>query len=128
MSVLATCTDLHTVVLTDLTETFPEIPVGHELGGFVAIGNVRPNANIDTDIRHSVYSRQHRQTQGVVLSHRNIVTGAKSVAQYWISSPTTAFCRSALRFDYRLNQQPALLKGACCILMDYFCPRTSSRL
>lgn len=129
MSVLATCTDLHTVVLTDLTETFPEIP-GIRVMSWADLLRLETSApkppNIDTDMAAILYtSGSTGKPKGVVLSHRNIVTGAKSVAQYLDIVPDDRLLAVLpFSFDYGLNQlTTALLKGACCILMDYLLPK-----
>lgn len=59
--------------------------------------------------------------KGVVLSHSNIVLGAKSVAQYLQNTPTDKILAVLpLSFDYGFSQlTTSFLVGAECILLDY---------
>lgn len=59
--------------------------------------------------------------KGVVLSHSNIVLGAKSVAQYLQNTPTDRILAVLpLSFDYGFSQlTTSFLVGAECILLDY---------
>jgi len=59
--------------------------------------------------------------KGIMLSHENIVLGAKSVAQYLQSSnKDKVLAVLPLSFDYGLNQlTSSFLVGAQCILLDY---------
>jgi len=59
--------------------------------------------------------------KGIMLSHENIVLGAKSVAQYLHNnSKDIILAVLPLSFDYGLNQlTSSFLVGAQCILLDY---------
>lgn len=59
--------------------------------------------------------------KGVVLSHRNLVEGAKSVAKYLHNSrEDNILALLPLSFDYGLSQlTTSFLVGANCILFDY---------
>ncbi len=59
--------------------------------------------------------------KGVVLSHRNLVEGAKSVAKYLHNSrEDNIMALLPLSFDYGLSQlTTSFLVGANCILFDY---------
>jgi len=61
------------------------------------------------------------QPKGIMLSHENIVLGAKSVSQYLqLSSDDNILAVLPLSFDYGLNQLTScLLIGAKCVLLDY---------
>jgi len=62
--------------------------------------------------------------KGVVLSHQNLVLGAKSVAQYLQNTQhDNILALLPLSFDYGLSQiTTAFSVGAHCILMDYLLP------
>lgn len=61
------------------------------------------------------------QPKGIMLSHTNIVLGAKSVSQYLQqTSDDNILSVLPLSFDYGLNQLTScFLVGAKCILLDY---------
>ena len=63
--------------------------------------------------------------KGVVLSHRNMVTGARSVASYLENrSSDRILAVLPFSFDYGFSQlSTAFVAGACCVLMDYLLPR-----
>ena len=63
--------------------------------------------------------------KGVVLSHRNLVAGATSVAQYLKNTPDDRILSVLpLSFDYGLNQlTTAFHVGATSVLMNYLLPR-----
>jgi acyl-CoA ligase (AMP-forming) (exosortase A-associated) len=127
--VLAECPDLHTLIVTDSTGALPEIPGLRILSWDDLTQSSQPAARpalIDTDMAAILYtSGSTGKPKGVVLSHRNIVTGAKSVARYLsIAADDRILAVLPFSFDYGLNQLTAsLLKGACCVLMDYLLPR-----
>ncbi|MDP2561303.1 acyl-CoA ligase (AMP-forming), exosortase A system-associated [Psychrobium sp. 1_MG-2023] len=62
--------------------------------------------------------------KGVVLSHQNILCGARSVAQYLENSQDDVILALLpLSFDYGLSQlTTAFYVGAHCVLMDYLLP------
>ncbi|MEW6990638.1 acyl-CoA ligase (AMP-forming), exosortase A system-associated [Colwelliaceae bacterium 6441] len=62
--------------------------------------------------------------KGVVLSHSNIVLGAKSVAEYLHNTADdTILAVLPLSFDYGLSQiTTSFLVGASCVLLDYLLP------
>ena len=62
--------------------------------------------------------------KGVVLSHQNLVLGAKSVARYLeLTQHDRLLCALPLSFDYGLNQvNTAFLSGACAVLLNYLMP------
>jgi acyl-CoA ligase (AMP-forming) (exosortase A-associated) len=63
--------------------------------------------------------------KGVVLSHRNLVAGAASVASYLGNTPADRLLAVLpLSFDYGLSQlTTAFHSGASCVLMNYLAPR-----
>lgn len=63
--------------------------------------------------------------KGVVLSHRNLVAGAASVASYLGNNADDRILSVLpLSFDYGLNQLTTAFEvGACAVLMNYLLPR-----
>jgi len=81
---------------------------------------------IDADVAAILYtSGSTGKPKGVVLSHRNIVAGAESVAGYLNNTASDKLLAVLpLSFDYGLNQlTTAFLVGAQAVLMDYLLPR-----
>ena len=79
----------------------------------------------DSDMAAILYtSGSTGRPKGVVLSHRNLVVGAESVASYLgNTAEDRLLALLPLSFDYGLNQvSTALLVGARCYLMDYLLP------
>ncbi len=63
--------------------------------------------------------------KGVVLSHRNMVAGAASVAGYLENGPSDKILAVLpFSFDYGLSQlTTSFTVGACAVLMDYLVPQ-----
>jgi len=63
--------------------------------------------------------------KGVVLSHRNMLAGAHSVAEYLDNRPDDRLLAVLpFSFDYGLSQlTTAFVAGARAVLMDYLLPR-----
>ena len=61
----------------------------------------------------------------MVLSHRNLVTGAKSVSEYLtINASDKILAVLPFSFDYGLNQLlSSILNQASCVLLDYLLPK-----
>ena len=81
-----------------------------------------PHRVINTDMAAILYtSGSTGRPKGVVLSHANLVTGAKSVAQYLeITDKDRILSVLPLSFDYGLNQlTTAFLKGATAVLINH---------
>ncbi len=127
--VLADCHDLRHVVIVDSNEELPEIPGVETIGwqSLVLQDSVHaPPAIIDTDMAAILYtSGSTGRPKGVVLSHRNMLTGAKSVAQYLGNTADDRLLAVLpLSFDYGLSQlTTAFSVGASTVLMDYLLPR-----
>lgn len=86
----------------------------------------RPHRVIDTDIAAILYtSGSTGKPKGVVLSHRNMLTGARSVAQYLENrEDDRLLALLPLSFDYGFSQlTTAFHVGASVVLMDYLLPR-----
>ena len=127
---LRQCSDLHTVVVTgDDSGATPDL--GHvnviawrEFLG--AGGQPLLRRRIDTDMAAILYtSGSTGSPKGVVLSHRNIVAGAQSVASYLENtSRDRLLAVLPFSFDYGFSQlTTAFLKGATVVMMDYLLPR-----
>jgi acyl-CoA ligase (AMP-forming) (exosortase A-associated) len=128
-SVLESCHDLHTVVLIDRAESTAPLPrvqciAWDELLDPAGCGPV--HRVVDADMTAILYtSGSTGRPKGVVLSHRNLVSGAKSVAQYLDNRPEDRLLAVLpLSFDYGLSQlTTAFHSGAGVVLMDYLLPR-----
>ena len=85
-----------------------------------------PHRRIDADLVSILYtSGSTGSPKGVVLSHRNMVAGAKSVADYLKNTPDDRLLALLpFSFDYGLSQlTTAFSVGASAVLMDYLLPR-----
>ncbi|HEY1092635.1 MAG TPA: acyl-CoA ligase (AMP-forming), exosortase A system-associated, partial [Burkholderiaceae bacterium] len=81
---------------------------------------------IDTDMAAILYtSGSTGKPKGVVLSHRNMVAGAKSVASYLENRPgDTLLAALPLSFDAGFSQlTTAFWSGARVVLLNYLMPR-----
>ncbi|MBT9096267.1 acyl-CoA ligase (AMP-forming), exosortase A system-associated [Methylovulum psychrotolerans] len=128
--VLAACPDLHTVIITEAEEAaYPPVAAKAVFGwqAFLAqAADFTVPPTIDTDMAAILYtSGSTGKPKGVVISHRNLITGAYSVSEYLGIGPTDRLLAVLpFSFDYGLNQfTTALLKGGCCVLLDYLLPR-----
>jgi acyl-CoA ligase (AMP-forming) (exosortase A-associated) len=93
------------------------------LGG---AAEARPHRVIDADMAAILYtSGSTGKPKGVVLSHRNMVAGAKSVAQYLENRPQDRILSALpLSFDAGFSQlSTAFHAGASVALIDYLLPR-----
>ena len=131
-SVMAGCQNLYHVVLTA-----PRIPDlegiesqhSHHLIDWSAVLNyptVPGHRVIDTDMVAIFYtSGSTGLPRGVVLSHRNMVAGAKSVASYLENnSQDTLLAVLPLSFDAGFSQlTTAFHVGARAVLLNYLVPR-----
>jgi acyl-CoA ligase (AMP-forming) (exosortase A-associated) len=134
--VLAHCPDLGAVLLAgDARPAQPSHPVAglpclpwaqvtaHEGAGSRRCSGHR---RIDTDVAAILYtSGSTGAPKGVVLSHRNMVAGAASVADYLhLSADDRVLAVLPLSFDYGLSQlTTCFLRGACVVLMNYLFPK-----
>lgn len=122
---LARCPDLQTVLVTG-------VPVVDVAGMAVHAWDAVPDAStlppraIDLDIAAILYtSGSTGKPKGVVLSHRNMVAGAVSVASYLEITPADRLLAvMPLSFDYGLSQLTcAFHRGATAVLINYLFPR-----
>ncbi len=128
-TILSSCHDLHSVVVIDSGDNLPIIP-GLNIIRWEDIDSVsenhKPYHSIDSDMAAILYtSGSTGKPKGVVLSHRNLVAGAKSVSQYLENeSDDRILSVLPLSFDYGLSQlTTAFYVGATNILMNYLLPR-----
>jgi acyl-CoA ligase (AMP-forming) (exosortase A-associated) len=127
--VLKQCTALRWVVLTDAPTVPPALPPGVALLHWAqAVRAVERTTHpvIDTDIVAILYtSGSTGRPKGVVLSHRNMVAGAKSVASYLENGPQdTLLAALPLSFDAGFSQlTTAFHAGARVVLLNYLLPR-----
>ncbi|SEN28926.1 acyl-CoA ligase (AMP-forming), exosortase A system-associated [Nitrosomonas marina] len=127
--VLPSCHDLHTIIVVDNKAGIPEL-AGLNILNWSDVCSVqckpKPSRTIDGDMAAILYtSGSTGKPKGVVLSHRNIVTGAKSVAQYLKNESVDRILSVLpLSFDYGLSQlTTAFHVGATNILMNYLLPK-----
>ncbi|TCS38577.1 acyl-CoA ligase (AMP-forming) (exosortase A-associated) [Paucimonas lemoignei] len=130
-AILPACPGLRLIVVTGgVTPTTPveqDIVAWDEL---LADGSshrqLPPHRMIDSDMAAILYtSGSMGLPKGVVLSHRNLVAGADSVASYLQNtSDDRILSVLPLSFDYGLNQLTTAFKvGASVVLMNYLLPR-----
>jgi acyl-CoA ligase (AMP-forming) (exosortase A-associated) len=128
---LARCPDLRTVFVTGAAGKLPVLD-GVELLAWdgaqaaPAAGALAARHAIDADMAAILYtSGSTGKPKGVVLSHRNMVAGATSVASYLeITAEDRILSVLPLSFDYGLSQlTTAFLAGATAVLMNYLFPR-----
>jgi acyl-CoA ligase (AMP-forming) (exosortase A-associated) len=130
LEVLPQCHDLHAVMVVGSPQVLRSVP-GLNVISWNAVtsahkGSVKPHSGIDGDMAAILYtSGSTGKPKGVVLSHRNLVAGAASVAQYLKNNPHDRILSVLpLSFDYGLNQlTTAFYAGATGILMNYLLPR-----
>lgn len=126
---LAGCESLHTVIATGQPDA-SLLPAGVKLVAAGALPSPVPplprHRRIDSDVAAILYtSGSTGQPKGVVLSHRNLVAGARSVAAYLHNRADDRILSVLpLSFDYGLSQlSTAFLVGACVVLINYLLPR-----
>lgn len=128
---LADCPDLHTIVLVENETPAPDSDLNQRIIGWGEFidqqsSNIEEATIIDTDMAAILYtSGSTGKPKGVVLSHRNLIAGAKSVSEYLsITADDHLLAVLPFSFDYGLNQLvSSLLNGATCTLLDYLLPR-----
>jgi acyl-CoA ligase (AMP-forming) (exosortase A-associated) len=122
---LAGCPDLRVVLATDATDAVQAgVPV--LAWDRAPAAGAPPHRRIDGDVAAILYtSGSTGKPKGVVLSHRNMVAGATSVAGYLALAPADrVLAVLPLSFDYGLSQlTSAFHAGATVVLMNYLFPR-----
>ncbi|MCC2973040.1 acyl-CoA ligase (AMP-forming), exosortase A system-associated [Massilia sp. IC2-476] len=128
--VLAACPDLRAVLATGL-KSGAETPAGAPEvraweAALAAAPASTPARRIDADVAAILYtSGSTGKPKGVVLSHRNLVAGARSVADYLAIGPDDRILSVLpLSFDYGLSQLTcAFLAGASAVLINHLFAR-----
>ncbi|MDB5772198.1 MAG: acyl--CoA ligase [Burkholderia sp.] len=127
--VLSQCPDLRTLLLVGPGTDLPIIAgvkiVAWEDALFRA-KLAQAHRVVDTDMAAILYtSGSTGKPKGVVLSHRNMVAGAVSVASYLQNTPQDRILSVLpLSFDYGLSQlTTAFHSGATAVLMNHLLPR-----
>lgn len=126
---IAACHDLRLIVVLDSNASLPtQSPIGLcWWNDFLEQGsNKVKNRVIDIDPVGILYtSGSTGKPKGVVLSHRNMVAGAKSVASYLENRPgDTLLAALPLSFDAGFSQlTTAFHSGARAVLLNYLLPR-----
>lgn len=129
--VLDQCPALHTVIVTEGAEVPATVGNVRVLGwnATLADGAERehqPHRAIDADMAAILYtSGSTGKPKGVVLSHRNMVAGAESVASYLENTPQDRILAVLpLSFDYGLSQlTTAFHVGATAVLLNHLLAR-----
>ena len=125
---LSDCADLRHLIVTGAT-----IPSSHAAPyalhtwrSITAAASSRGHRVIDTDVAAILYtSGSTGRPKGVVLSHRNMVAGAKSVASYLENTATdTLLAVLPLSFDAGFSQlTTGFHTGARVVLLNYLLPQ-----
>jgi acyl-CoA ligase (AMP-forming) (exosortase A-associated) len=122
---IARCPDLRHVISVDGTTTLDCATLTwEEVNNGPAKGV--PARVIDVDMAAILYtSGSTGNPKGVVLSHRNLVAGARSVSEYLENSPEDRILSVLpLSFDAGLSQlTTAFAAGAKAVLINYLVPR-----
>ncbi len=126
---LPSCPDLRHVVLTGAVPSGLAVPPGVALCAWDTLLDAPPRAGhrvIDADMAAILYtSGSTGRPKGVVLSHRNLVAGAASVASYLDNRPDdTLLAALPLSFDAGFSQlTTAFHAGARVELLNWLLPR-----
>lgn len=134
--VLSACADLALIVLQEQSVPANDVPApGPRVMAFpelVVPGTAGPRPTvIDTDMTAILYtSGSTGLPKGVVLSHRNMVAGAASVAGYIENRPDDRILAVLpLSFDAGFSQlTTGFWAGAQVVLLDFFLPRDAVRV
>jgi len=130
-SALSACADLHTVLVigTDELSGLPGTPALRVISWektLACAAAAKTHRLIDTDMAAILYtSGSTGKPKGVVLSHRNLVVGATSVASYLENNAQDRILAALpLSFDYGLSQlTTAFHVGATAVLINHLLPR-----
>ncbi|UAW99743.1 acyl-CoA ligase (AMP-forming), exosortase A system-associated [Halopseudomonas nanhaiensis] len=109
-----------------LTDGPAELSVQHWQWGALTRRTPTPAQNIDTDLAALLYtSGSTGLPKGVMLTQRNLLCGAESVADYLRNEPQDRLLAVLpLSFDYGLSQlTTAFHVGASVVLCEYLLPR-----
>lgn len=126
-AVLAECPDLRQVILIDDSDTeHAETHSVHPFDELESANCANLPAIIDVDMAAILYtSGSTGQPKGVVLSHRNMVCGAYSVAEYLENTAGDRILAVLpFSFDYGFSQlTTAFAVGASVYLLEYLLPQ-----
>jgi acyl-CoA ligase (AMP-forming) (exosortase A-associated) len=126
-SALPSCPALRLIVsVDDRPRLSPQGVAISEWSAFVRARPARKPAAVDSDIAAILYtSGSTGRPKGVVLSQRNMVCGAASVAGYLENGPSDRLLAVLpFSFDYGFSQlSTAFLTGASVALIEYLLPR-----
>lgn len=126
---MARCPDLRAVLVTGADAVAAERPVGAweaPQPSSQSLPQPLPARAIDADVAAILYtSGSTGKPKGVVLSHRNMVAGAVSVASYLDLTPQDRLLAVLpLSFDYGLSQLTcAFHRGATAVLLNHLFAR-----
>ena len=123
---LALCPDLRHVVVTGDAAPAPGSPARHAWVELLDAPPAPGHRVIDLDVLAILYtSGSTGKPKGVVLSHRNMVAGAKSVANYLGNHRDDVLLAALpLSFDAGFSQlTTAFSVGARAVLLNYLLPR-----
>ena len=127
--VLDNCHDLFSVIDTSNKSPPPASTAHYQIQYWEQLPQQQTHAvhrAIDSDVAAILYtSGSTGNPKGVVLSHRNMITGAKSVAEYLGNAANdNLLAVLPFSFDYGLSQlTTAFYVGAKVTLLDYLLPR-----
>ncbi|MCB1864825.1 MAG: acyl-CoA ligase (AMP-forming), exosortase A system-associated [Chromatiales bacterium] len=123
---IAASADLRALVSVDTAPVTASGLAVFDWSGFADTPGAALHRSIDADLAAILYtSGSTGRPKGVVLSHRNLVAGAQSVAEY-LQNTTDDRLLAALpfSFDYGFSQlTTAFLTGASVTLLDFLLPR-----
>ncbi|WP_150303788.1 acyl-CoA ligase (AMP-forming), exosortase A system-associated [Pseudomonas saliphila] len=121
--ILDGCAGLAGVILVDKTA---ELPIRTIVWAELPVAPPQPSKALDCDMAALLYtSGSTGQPKGVMLSQRNLLVGAQSVAEYLGNTAEDRLLAVLpLSFDYGLSQlTTAFLCGGSVVLLDYLLPR-----
>ncbi len=128
-AVLDSCPKLALIVLVDDKEPDVGLADGTRALGWTELlggGRADPHRVVDIDVAAILYtSGSTGNPKGVVLSHRNMLAGAESVATYLENTHTDRLLAVLpFSFDVGFSQlSTAFCTGATVVLHDYFLPK-----
>jgi acyl-CoA ligase (AMP-forming) (exosortase A-associated) len=128
---LPQCHDLHTVLVVDAGAALPALGRIRVMAWDAVMNGAageaaQPHRSIDADMAAILYtSGSTGKPKGVVLSHRNMVAGAESVASYLNNTAADRILAVLpLSFDYGLSQlTTAFSVGATAVLINHLLAR-----
>ncbi|MBB2486237.1 acyl-CoA ligase (AMP-forming), exosortase A system-associated [Mitsuaria sp. WAJ17] len=130
VEVLPDCPALREVLLVDARPDALALPPALRLHDWTELHDARPQEAaapvLDSDMAAILYtSGSTGKPKGVVLSHRNLVLGAQSVAQYLGNHADDVLLAALpLSFDAGFSQlSTGFLVGAKVVLLNYLMPR-----